>query len=172
MLIPLKKKVSTNEFEATMNMVKAEILDIIAQTKIAFYSLASEKQILNLKKKMLLATELSYEVAQKLFDAKNITELDLEIKRSSYEQLKLEIASQEIIILEGKEKLNILMGLWGKDINWKYFSTLPIIPQKEESLNNVENEAIAKSLELKIVYKNLLATASSLGIDTTKIIIP
>ena len=53
LLIPLKKKVSTNELEATINMVKAEILDIIAQTKIALYSLASEKQILNLKKKML-----------------------------------------------------------------------------------------------------------------------
>ncbi|NGX32310.1 MAG: hypothetical protein K1060chlam4_00351 [Candidatus Anoxychlamydiales bacterium] len=172
LLIPLKKKVSGNELDATINMVKAEILDIIAQTKIVFYSLAAENQILKLKKTMLLAEELSYEVAQRLFKAGNIKELDLEIKRSSYEQLKLEVASQEIIILENKEKLNILMGLWGKNIDWSYLSTLPRIAQKEESLNNVENEAIAKSLELKIAYKNLLATASRLGLDTTKIIFP
>ena len=46
-----------------------------------------------MKKQILLATELSYEAAQKLFEAGNIKDLEVSMKRSLYEQAKLEVAS-------------------------------------------------------------------------------
>lgn len=172
LLIPLKKKMAQAELEASKAMLMTKILDVIAATKIAFYRLQATREIWNLKKKVLLATELSYEAAQRLFDAGNIKDLEVSMERSLYEQTKLEVASLEIGVLEGREQLNILMGLWGDQIGWTVAPFLPTIPPKEEDFKNIENEAIARSIDLRVVSKGLLATAAKFGIDTTKIVFP
>ncbi|MCB9092712.1 MAG: TolC family protein [Halobacteriovoraceae bacterium] len=172
LLIPLKKKMAQAELEATKSVVMTQILDIIAETKIAFYTLLAKEEVWNLKKQVLLATELSYEAAQKLFKAGNIKDLEVSMERSLYEQTKLEVASWEIAVLEAREKLNVLMGLWGKEINWKTPAKLPSLPEREEDFQNIENDAIKRSVDLKIIHKGLLATAARFGIDTTKLVIP
>lgn len=172
LLIPLKKRMALAELEATKAMVTTQVLDVIAETKIAFYTLQAQEQMWNLKKQILLATELSYEAAQKIFKAGNIKDLQVSMERSLYEQAKLEVASREIAVLEAKEKLNILMGLWGHQIDWKVASELPLIPAEEDDFKNIENDAVMSSIDLKVAYKGLLATAAGFGIDTTKLVFP
>lgn len=172
LLIPLKKRMAQTELEATIDTVTTQVLEIVAETKIAFYALQAKEQIWHLKKQVLLATELSYEAAQKLFTAGNMKELQVSMERSLYEQTKLEVASWEIAVLEARESLNLLMGLWGKQIDWKIALELLPIPEEEDSFQNIENDAVKKSIDLKIAYKGLLATASGFGIDTTRLVIP
>ncbi len=171
-LIPLKKKVAREELEATKAMITTQILDIIAQTKIAFYILQATEQIRHLKKEALLSAELSYEVALRLRKAGNIKDLELSQERSLYEQIKLEVASLEIEVLQAREKLNVLMGLWGNQINWKFSFNLPEVPLNEENLDDIENCAIASSIDLHLSYKDMLATAAKLGIDTSRLVFP
>lgn len=172
LLIPLKKKMAKTELEVTQNMLITQILDVIAETKIAFYKLQADEQIWELKKRILLATELSYEVAQKLFIIGNITDLQKSLERSNYEQAKLDLASWEITVLEDKERLNVLMGLWGTEINWKISTYDPGIPSEENDFANVENEAIFRSYDLKVAHNHLLEIAAAYRIDTSKLIFP
>ena len=74
--------------------------------------------------------------------------------------------------LQAKEHLNLLMGLWGNQINWKFSPNLPEVPLEEENLDNIENCAIASSIDLHLSYKNMLAIAGKLGIDTSKLVFP
>jgi len=172
LLIPMKKKMAQAELEATKSMIISKILDVIAETKIAFYTLQATEQIWKLKKKILLATELSYDVAKKLFEAGNINELGRSIERSFYEQSKLEVASWEVNVLEMKEKLNILMGLWGHQIAWRFSADFPEIPARENRYDDIVNESITNSIDLQIAYKKLMAVATKLGINTSKLILP
>lgn len=172
LLIPLKKKMAQAELEETKAMVLTQILDVIAETKIAFYSLQASQKIWDLKKQVLLASELSYEAAQKLFEVGNIKDLEVSMERSLYEQAKLEVASWEIIVLEAKEKLNVLMGLWGNQIEWTFASHFPESPDEENNFKDIENEAIAKSIDLQVAYQRLLTTAAQFGIDTSKLVFP
>ncbi len=172
LLIPLKKRMARAELEATKAMVITEILDVIAETKIAFYRVQAATQILRLKEQILLAAELSYEAAKRLFAVGNITDLELFLERSLYEQEKLTVASMEIELLEAREKLNLLMGLWGRQIEWKVAATFRRIQPEGDQFKTIENDAIASSIDLKVAYKELLATAAGLGIDTTKIVFP
>lgn len=172
LLIPLKKRMAQAELDVTKSMIITQILDVIAETKIVFYTLQSAEQIWHLKKQILLATELSYEAAQRLFEVGNITDLEKSIERSIYEQAKLEVASWEINVLEAREKLNVLMGLWGRQIDWKISFNFPKLPEEEGDFKNIENEVIANSIDLKIASQELLAIAAGLGIDTTKLVLP
>nr|NGX38663.1 hypothetical protein [Chlamydiota bacterium] len=70
------------------------------------------------------------------------------------------------------EKLNVLMGLWGNQIDWKFSSQLPAIPLIEENLDHVENCAIASSIDLQLSYKDMEATAARLGIDRFSLVFP
>ncbi len=171
-LIPMKKKVAQAELEATKAMITTQILDVIAQTKIAFYILQATEQIWNLKKEVLLSAELTYDVALRLRKAGNIKALEVSKERALYEQIKLEVASLEIEVLQAREKLNVLMGLWGTQIDWKFFPNLPDTPLNEENLDNIENCAIANSIDLQLSYKDMLATAAKLGIDTSMLVFP
>ncbi len=172
LLIPLKKKMAQAELEATKDMLITKILDVIAEIKIAFYTIQAAEQIWLLKKQILLATELSYEAAQKLFTVGNIKDLQVSTERSLYEQSKLDVASWEITVLEAREKLNVLMGLWGNKIHWRISTDLPEVLSMEENFENIENEAIANSIDLKVVRNELLVKAASFGIDTSKLIFP
>jgi outer membrane protein, heavy metal efflux system len=104
--------------------------------------------------------------------AGNLKDLEVSKERSLYEQTKLEVASLEIAVLEAREKLNVLMGLWGHQIVWEIVQGLPQIPLDEEDFTYIENEAIANSIDLKVRYQRLLATAAGFGIDTTRLVFP
>jgi outer membrane protein, heavy metal efflux system len=172
LLIPLKKRMAESEIEATKAMVSAQVLEIIAQTKIAFYSLQAQEQIWEFKKLFVLGAECSYEMAKRQFEAGNTRELDLVEKRAFYEQSKVSLANAEVEVLKTREKLHVLMGLWGSQIGWKAESLLPIVEEKEQECSDIENRAIANSLDLEIAKKQIYATAAGFGLDTTRIVLP
>jgi len=125
LLIPMKRKVAQCELEATKKMVITRILDVIGETRKAFYHLQAAEKVGKLKKDILLATELSYEAAQRLFQAGNMKDLEVALHRSHYESAKMDLANWEIVVLEAREALQVLMGLWGQNISWKITETLP-----------------------------------------------
>ncbi len=172
LLIPLKKRMATSELEATQAIVTTQVLDVIARTKIAFYEFQAQEQIWNLKKQVLLGAESSYDAARRLFEAGNIKDLELTANRTFYEQTKVELASLEVAILKARESLNVLMGLWGNQINWKASVCLPIALENESDWGDIESCAIANSLDLAAARRQIYATASGFGIDTTRIVFP
>lgn len=172
LFIPLKKRVAQAELEATQANIKAQILNVIGETKIASYHLQTTQKIQELKKEVLLSMELSHEMAQRLLKAGNIQELEVEKIRADYELMKVEVASLEIEVLQAREKLNILMGLWGEEINWSFTQTMPEIPALEDKYEDIENCAIAKSIDLQVSYQGMLSSAARLGINTSSLIFP
>jgi cobalt-zinc-cadmium efflux system outer membrane protein len=170
LLIPLKKRAAANELEAAKLMVAAKILEVIGQTKIAFYTLLAQEEIRELKQQEVLALECAYEAASRLYKAGNIKELEVNQRRSLYEAAKIEAADLEVAVLEARENLNILMGLWGNQICWK---TVGLLPEVQQCVwENVENCAIANSLDLQAARLQIRATAASVGIDTSRVVFP
>lgn len=172
LLIPLKKQKASAEVEKAKLWVTTKVLEVIANTKMAFYEFKAKEQTLALQKQILLAAELSYEASQKLFEVGNLKELEMSLKRSFYEQKKLDVASAEIALLKKREELNIQMGLWGRQINWTISSDCLIFPDQVQEFNTVENNAIEQSIDLQIAYQGLIQTAANFGIDTTELVFP
>ncbi|MCB1181040.1 MAG: TolC family protein [Chlamydiia bacterium] len=172
LLIPLKKRVAAAELEATKARVTAQIFDVIAQTKIAFFTYQAVVQIWGLKKQILLGADSSFEAGQKLFKAGNIKKLELTEQYEFYEKTKVEVADLELEVLKARERLNVLMGLWGPQIHWKAHHCIPFVQEKEGEWEDVENKAISNSFDLAIAKKGIYAAAAGFGIDTTRIVFP
>src|SRR5438067_11990086 len=77
LLIPARKRIAAAQFEATKARVGAAILDLAANVRAAFYSLAGAQRMLELHQALLAAIEVSDQTTQKLQEAGNVGELDL-----------------------------------------------------------------------------------------------
>jgi outer membrane protein, heavy metal efflux system len=156
--IPLRKRIAAGAFETAKLTVAGEVLDLALRTRMAYYRLQADQQMLELRQTVLEALEASYAVAQELRRAGNITELALLQERTQYEQAKIGLADAEAAMLADREQLAALMGLWGMQTQWTLSNRLPDPPEEEVELDAVERRAIASSLELA-AYRHRINTA-------------
>ncbi len=172
LLIPLKKRLSKAQLEVAKSEVVGIVLDVVAQVRIAYVTLQSAEQTLSLNEQILAATEASYDAARRLHEAGNITDLALANERALYEQSKLNVASAELAVMQRHEKMNTLMGLWGRKTSWKIEGDLPDIPEDLLHLHDLERRVVKNSLDLKIIRKRMMVVAERIGIDTSKLVFP
>lgn len=162
--IPLRKRIAAGQFEAVKLNVAGAVLDLALQTRTAFYTLQADQQTLEMRRTVLEAAEASYDVARRLREAGNITELDVAQQRGEYDMAKLEYATAEAGVLADRERLNVLMGLWGQDVRWKIADRMPDLPSQEPSVDGIESKAVANSLELGVFRQQIVTAGNQLGL--------
>jgi len=171
-MIPLRKRLAEAQLEATKAEVTAAVLDLASEVKVAFVSLQAAEQTLAMRKQILQSTDASYDAAIRLHEAGNITDLSLANERALYEQSKLAVASAETAVLEARERMNTLMGLWGDDTRWHVADGLPPVPDEEMDLTDLERRAVAANLGLTMLRDEMRVVASRTGIDAAELVFP
>jgi cobalt-zinc-cadmium efflux system outer membrane protein len=170
--IPVRQKVAGASFEAEKLRVTGAVLDLAGEARRAFYDHAAAEQTLELRRTVAAATEASYDVARRLRDAGNITALDLANEQALHEAAKLELARAESAVLETRERLNVLMGLWGPDTNWTLRQRLADPPAEEAGSDGVERRAVEESLELAAARRQVEAAGRTLGLRRSLGLLP
>jgi outer membrane protein, heavy metal efflux system len=164
--LPLRKQIGAADFEAAKFEVTRAVLDFVGRTRSAFYELQAAMEECKLWRKILAAADASFQLAKRMHEAGNITDLDFDNERAFYEQTKLNFASLEIAVLKRRERLNVLMGLWGKNAaKWKIRARLPDIPQAELAGDNFESIVVEKSLDLMLARSKIEIAAARLHIS-------
>ncbi len=171
-LIPLRKRLARAQLQVTKSEVIGVVLDTIARTERAFVSLQAAQQTLHLNRQILSAAEASYDGARRLHQAGNITDLALANERALHEQARLAVASAEMVVLQRRERVNTLLGLWGEQTSWQIAGSLPDLPAEPLDLDELERRVVINSLDLAIVRQRMTATAARMGIDASQLVFP
>jgi cobalt-zinc-cadmium efflux system outer membrane protein len=160
-MLPMRKRVAQAELETAQAQVTAAVLDMAFNTRTAFYRLQADRQRVDLQRTILKAADSSYEAAKRLHEAGNIPDLRLFTERAAYEQARLDLSSVEMRLVESRETLNELMGLWGDATHWEVAEGLrePVEAPAPDYSGVLEN-----SLDLGIARNRLKATARRLGV--------
>jgi cobalt-zinc-cadmium efflux system outer membrane protein len=169
---PLRKRIAAAQFDAAKRRVAGAAIDLAAQTRTAFYELQADQQRFEFLQQVVKSTAASAEAAQRLYDAGNITNLDLAREQAIYHQSRLALSTAEIRLIQGRERLNALMGLWGKNTQWSIARRLPEIPNQPLKLADLETRAIAASLSLGAARKEIQGAAGVLGFTNTSALVP
>ena len=168
----MRKSVAKSEFEAAKLRVMAAVMDLAGQTRTAFYRVQAEKQMLEMFRQIVLATQAGYEFASELREAGNIPELDLLLQRALYEGSRLALVAAEVTLAESREQLNRLMGLWGEETAWAVEARLPNIPAEPMKLDDVEKVAIENSIDLAIAREDIVSIGKQLGVAKAMSLVP
>lgn len=163
--IPLRKKVAQANLDAATTRVTAQVIDLWAQVRRAHYQLVAANQMLGPLREIDESRAASFEFARRLRAAGNITELELSRIRAEHEQSKLQLADAELDVIELRERLNALMGLWGAPAQqWTIPASLPDVAADEPAIADLERRAVEKSLALAEAKADLTTVAAELGV--------
>ena len=164
LFIPLRTRLAGAAFEAAKARVAGDVLDLAGQVRGAFYTLQAAQQTREMRVQILAATEASYDLARRLRAAGNIRELDLATEQVLFEQSKLDVRAAETQVVQSRERLNRLMGLWGPQTQWRAVPRLPDLPSDQIPAETVERRAVERSLDLASARLAVSATGTRLGI--------
>ncbi len=170
--IHLRQRVAESEFEATKLTVIGKVIDVATATRVTFRELQARQQILSLFRQVEASSVASLEAAQTLHRAGNIPALDLANERFLSAQASLGLAEAEARVFEARERLNVLMGVWGTDTKWRVTKRLPTIAQTALDLDRAESAAVANSLDLAIARQNLITLGRRHGVTKVTSLIP
>ena len=157
-LLPMRNQAAQAELAAVKLDLAGRAMDFILEVRKAFYGYVADHQILELRKTVLDALLASASAAEAIHRAGNMTDLDLASQQVLYEEARVSYSSAETALATSRERLNALLGLWGKDASWTVAERLPEPEQlSEESL---EGPAVARSVELATIRQRFTAAAT------------
>jgi len=164
LLIPLRKSIAETEVRQATARVSRAVIDTASEVRTTFLALQAADQIAELRRTALQASAASYELAQRIHDAGNSTDLDLANERADFEQGKLNLAAAEAEVADLREHLTGLMGLWGTQVHFTAAARLPPLPAEETVLAGLERRAVSQSIDLQIAQTQIEGAAKRLGI--------
>ena len=170
--VPLRKRVAAARFEEAKLRVTGAVLDFAAQVRTAFYEHQANEQMVELRRTIAQALAASLEVSRRLHDAGNISDLDFARDRAQSEASKVVLRAAETHVLQSREHLNSLMGVWGERTTWEIDGRMPDIPAEPETGPSVESVALARSIDLSHSRQRIVSAGEQLGINRATALIP
>jgi outer membrane protein, heavy metal efflux system len=163
--IPLRKRVAAARFEDAKLQVTGAVLDFAATVRAAFYRHQADEQLVELLQTIVQALAASLDVTQRLYEAGNITDLDLARERALAEEAKVQLRAAEVSARQSRAQLNTVMGLWGPETAWDIDRRLPDIPAEPLAVEGLERQALRQSLDLASARQRLIVGGEQLGVS-------
>jgi cobalt-zinc-cadmium efflux system outer membrane protein len=167
-VMPLRKDIARAQFETDIVRVAHQALEVAAEVEKALAAAQANVELLGFRRAVLDATAAAADLSGKQLAAGNISQLDHDTERANFEQAKLDLARAELELLEGRERLNRLLGLWGQATTWRLAEALAPLPPGEPPLEHLESLAIAQRFDVEVARRQttLLTKAVDLARST------
>jgi cobalt-zinc-cadmium efflux system outer membrane protein len=172
LLIPLRKRIAGAELAAAKFRVAHAAIQHAVEVETAFYTLQGDLELVEMWRAVAKASQASAIAARRMYEAGNITDLELRTQESGYSEAKLELAEAEAEATQQREQLNRLMGVWGQAANWTVRPRLPDPEQSDPQLAGLESLAVSQRLDLAAAREEIAVRAQSLGFTRATRFVP
>jgi cobalt-zinc-cadmium efflux system outer membrane protein len=162
-LRPARQRVAEAAFAQTKGRVSSVVLQLAADTRVAFYTYQAAEQDLELQRSVNQSQADSFDAAKRLYQVGNANDRTLLGETAQYGRTRLELAGAEERAAEARERLNDLMGLWGDDTVWTSAGRLADPPPQEVDPVGLESLALRQRPDLEAARQDLLLQARTLG---------
>src|SRR5262249_47489357 len=152
------------EFERVKLDVGDAVLDLASRVRAAYYTFVASQQMVEMRRTIVEAAQASAEIAARQREAGNLSDLDLANEQAMYVQARLDLQRSEAQLLPDRGHLTELLGLWGREVEWKIAARLPDLPAAEPQLDHVETFAIEHRLDLKAARAEVEIALASLNL--------
>ena len=151
LLKPQKIRLAKEELNRVKAHVEATILDIIWETKRAFWALDAAQKRLLVQEDILEASELAFDAAKRLREAGNITRMELGVEEAFFVELVTKVSSAKNAVINAREDLQALLGFC-EPTQWQIEKTPLEIDPCLPDLDCLAFEALSNSLDLRMLW--------------------
>lgn len=171
-LIPLRRRLGESQFERERLTVTHEVVAHAAEVRTAYFHAQAAEQVAELRRTVVRAMDGGVVAARALRAAGNNATLDVAIAERGANRARLDLADAELEVATTRERVNVLLGLWGDETTWRVPPRLPELPADGITLGDLEARAVAGRLDLAALRAEIEALAQSQGLTRITSILP
>jgi outer membrane protein TolC len=162
--IPLAVRVERGRLEMTQLSIAVEVLDVVGQTRRAYFSAVAAQQAVSYMEQVQVAAEAGAELARRMSKAGNWSKLDQAREQLFYAAATAQVVRARQAAVAQRERLTRLLGLSGSDIRFELPERLPDLPDRVADGRDIEVRALSDRLDIQALKKDLEGLATSLGL--------
>ncbi|HUO82465.1 MAG TPA: TolC family protein [Gammaproteobacteria bacterium] len=164
LLLRARGRLARGEFQRAEQLAAGEIIDLAADVQAAWFELAGAEQIAVMRTAIVEATGASAELAQRFFEAGNITHLELALERAAASEARLALLDARGRIELKRAHFNRLLAL-PAEADYEIVSGLPEPPPTEHAVAALIERAFDTRLDLAAQRRDVELLADNLGVN-------
>lgn len=163
LLLSDRSELARREFIRAQAEVAAQIFEVASHTSEAWYELAATMEKAGVLAASADAAQAGAELAQRFFEAGNMSRLELARLRAEAAEAKLEAVNAQMAVDNARAALGTLMGL---DVatEWRIRKGLPAPPATAPDLARLKRTAADSRLDLLAARREVAALEHALGV--------
>jgi len=169
---PLGRHAAEADLAAEAASAALSILELAYATRVAFVRYQADRRAREVLETVVEASRASWEAAQILRDAGNISALEVSQEEALYQEARLALTAAELRMLESREALNVWMGRYGEGTEWEAEPELAAPPAEELSLERLEARAVEASVALAMLRDRMSAAGQQVVLARTASALP
>lgn len=148
LVLPMRTRLARAEFERAKLEIAGAVLNVAADVEAAWYTYVGAQQVADMRTAVAGGADAAAELAQRFFDAGNISELQLKQEQAAASEARIIAARARADASRARLTLNTLLGLSGEDATWATSDRLPMPVGAEDDPLQLAELARTSSLEL------------------------
>lgn len=164
LFLPANTRYAKAQFEAAKLGVASAALDLSAQVQTAWFDAVGDDQLAQMRDAAAKAQRASADLAQRYFDAGNISARELAMEQAAASQAMLAAISAHAAAVASRSSLNRLMGLAADQSRWSLDARLPEPLPWEDDVAALQKLALDSRLDLAGLRRTSEAIASRFGL--------
>lgn len=162
--LPARTAIAEQRFRAAQFRTAEAVLRLAAETRREYYRAIAANQQVTFMQQALGTAETASELAKQLGESGALNKLEQAREHAFYQELGAQLARARIEQKVARERLTRQLGLWGRDIDFRLPSSLPPVPARIASAQDIERRALERRVDLQALRHDLNATAGQLGL--------
>jgi outer membrane protein TolC len=162
--LPARRAIAENRFRAAQYRAAEAVLRLAADARRQYYRTVAAGQAVGFLQQALGTAEAASTLATSLGETGALNKLEQAREHVFYTESGAQLASARIQQRVERERLTRLLGLWGRDIDFRLPAGLPTLPPRLPGERDLEARALANRVDLQMARLDLEALAGQFGL--------
>ena len=146
--IPLRKRIAGADLRGAEVLSAKAAVDLAERVRAAVVRQQAAQALLDLRTTQKQSAEAGLDLAQRMRQAGNTSDLELYQRQVRREEAEVNLLAAQQTVSDGREELNVLLGLDGEQIKWTISGKLDDLPDAETSTEGLESLAAQSNFDL------------------------
>lgn len=163
LVLPSRVRLVRADYERAKLGIAASILTVTVDVEAGWYEYVAAQQIADMRGTVARGMVTSADLAQRFFEAGNISELQLKQEQAAASQARIDAARAHADAQQARLQLNTLIGLSGADADWRVSAQLPSPVEEEDAAEALQSLSRSANLQLMAARQELVVTEGALA---------
>jgi cobalt-zinc-cadmium efflux system outer membrane protein len=154
-LMPARLKLAQQARTRARYQLASALLDVQLDVEAAWYQAVAAEQAALMRNAVASALQTSADLAERYFNAGNITELDLSHEQAAASQALIAAQQADVSAKAARANLDSLIGLSPTDPLWALSAALPLPTEHDDKVDELQSLALTHNLSLMAADQDL-----------------